>query len=81
MVFVVAPTQRKLYESLKRTFAADSSVQIVLERRTGERRERGESGSADRRRRDRRRRRRDAEEKLASRGFAVVGIVAVKLDR
>lgn len=77
LVFVVAPGQRRLFESLTRTFAGDDSVQVVLDRRTGERRRRGERPLADRRRADRRRRR-DVEDKLASRGYAVVGVVAVK---
>ncbi|MBI1734829.1 MAG: hypothetical protein HYR51_06625 [Candidatus Rokubacteria bacterium] len=77
LVFVVAPGQRQLYESLTRTFAGDDSVQVVLDRRNGERRQRGERPPADRRRADRRRRR-DVEEKLAARGYAVVGVVAVK---
>lgn len=76
LVFVVAPGQRRLYESLTRTFACDDTVQVVLDRRTGERRQRGERPAADRRRADRRRR--DVEAKLAERGFAVVGVVAVK---
>ena len=77
LVFVVAPGQRRLFESLSRTFAGDDSVQVVLDRRSGERRQQGARPPADRRRADRRRRR-DVEEKLASRGYAVVGVVAVK---
>jgi hypothetical protein len=77
LVFVVAPGQRKLYESLRRTFAGDDTVEVILDRRTAERRQSRERSPADRRRADRRRRR-GVEETLAARGFAVVGVVAVK---
>jgi hypothetical protein len=77
LLFVVAPGQRLLYESLTRTFANDENVEVVLDRRIAERRQQRSSAPPDRRRRDRRRRR-DVEQDLASRGFAVVGVFAVK---
>jgi hypothetical protein len=77
LVFVVAPEQRELYESLVRTFKEDRSVQIVIDRRRGERRQREAPATSDRRRADRRVEA-DVQKKLASRGYAVVGVIAAK---
>jgi hypothetical protein len=77
LIFVVSPGQRKLYESLRRTFASDGGVEVVLDRRRSERRRSGDHAGTDRRRSERRRRR-DVEAQLAARGYAVVGIVALK---
>ena len=77
LVFVVSPSQKQFYESLKRTFAEDPSVEVVLDRRKGERRQRRDRTTVDRRRADRRRRP-EVDAMLASRGYAVIGVVAVK---
>lgn len=77
LVFIVAPGQRQLYESLTRTFAADSTVQVILDRRGAERRQKATSTSADRRAKERRRNA-DMQKKLEQRGYAVVGVVATK---
>ena len=77
LVFIVAPGNRQLFESLTRTFAGDSTVQVVLDRRGTERRQKGEPQSSDRRRTDRRLTR-QAQKKLSQRGYTVVGVVAAK---
>lgn len=77
LVFIVAPGQRQLYESLRRTFSDDRSVEVILDRRGGQRRQRAEPRPADRRRTERRRDL-DAQKRLAARGYAVVAVVAAK---
>lgn len=74
LVFIVSPRHRELYESLRRTFARDDSVEVVLDRRDGERRRRAEPAGADRRRTNRRRNV-AVQKKLATRGYAVVGVL------
>jgi hypothetical protein len=80
LVFIVSPGHRQLFESLSRTFAGDSSVQVIMDRRGGERRQRPEARSSDRRSSDRRRNK-DVQKKLSQRGYAVVGVVAAKTAR
>lgn len=80
LVFVVAPRQRQLYESLTRTFANDASVQVILDRRSTDRRKRPEPRTGDRRQKDRRRNG-EVQQKLSQRGYAVVGVVAPKTPR
>jgi hypothetical protein len=80
LVFLVAPRQRQLYESLTRTFADDDTVQVILDRRASDRRKRPEPPPADRRRKERRRHA-DVQQKLSLRGYAVVGVVAAKPPR
>jgi hypothetical protein len=80
LVFIVAPRQRQLYDSLTRTFANDASVEVVLDRRSTDRRGRPEPRTADRRQKERRRHR-DAQHKLSLRGYAVVGVIAAKTPR
>jgi hypothetical protein len=84
-MFIIAPGQRALYDSLRRTFANDPTVEVVMDRRTGQRRERASGASAERRAADRRAadRRRNAtvQKKLSARGFAVVGVVATEIRR
>jgi hypothetical protein len=80
LVFIVEPGRRQLYESLTRTFAGDSTVQVILDRRGTERRKRPEPRSSDRRATERRRNK-DVQQKLSQRGYAVVGVVAAKSPR
>jgi hypothetical protein len=75
-LFIIAPGQRALYDSLRRTFASDPTVDVVMDRRKGQRRKRGTGASAERRAADRRRNA-TAQDKLSARGFAVVGVVAM----
>lgn len=80
LVFIVAPGQQELYASLRRTFAGDDTVQVVLDRRRAERRLTSAATDAERRQRERRK---DAriERKLRERGYAVVGVMAVRASK
>jgi hypothetical protein len=53
-LLVVARHRRELYEEIKRAFAGHESVQVILDRRLGERRQRKGPAATDRRRRSRR---------------------------
>lgn len=53
-VIIVARNREQLYERLKRAFAGNPSVRVLLDRRVAERRERSGPYAADRRRGDRR---------------------------
>ena len=77
LIFIVAPDQESLYQSLLRTFESDDMVQILKDRRKSERR-RGERASSAERRTRQRRRRGDIQERLRLHGYAVVSILAVK---
>ncbi len=78
LLFIVGSTRPEFYESLRRTFRGDDTVQIVLDRRRGERRTppRGsgrrpvtrEQRGADRREQA------EIQRQLRSRGYAVVGV-------
>lgn len=73
-LFIVARHNDHLYRSLVRTFAGDDTVEIVLDRRVGQRREAVEA-TADQERRERDRRRlADIERQLRRRGWAVVTV-------
>jgi len=77
LVFIVSPEQRALFESLVRTFANDTSVDVVLDRRGGQRRQRAQAPASDRRKADRRRHL-EVQKRLAARGYAVVAVIAAK---
>jgi hypothetical protein len=53
-IFVVARDRERLFEYAKRAFSGNSSVEVVLDRRRGERRGADKTSSPDRRRGDRR---------------------------
>jgi hypothetical protein len=53
-IFVVARDREKLFEYAKRAFSGNSSVEVVLDRRRGERRNSEKASAPDRRRGDRR---------------------------
>ena len=54
-ILIVARDRQKMYEYTKRAFAGNPTVEVVLDRRRGERRSSGDrSGVQERRRRDRR---------------------------
>lgn len=72
-LLIVARNQRSLYEYLKDDFEADPDVQVLMDRRHGERRQAREAWTAERRRGDRRTRP-PIDEKLSSVGFAIVRI-------
>ena len=53
-IMVVARDRQKLFEYAKRAFSGNSSVEVVLDRRRGERRNADKTSSPERRRGDRR---------------------------
>jgi len=56
-LFLVSRHEARLYEYLLERFRDDSNVEVILDRRRGERRRRSESPEPERRRSDRRTRR------------------------
>ena len=54
-LFIVARNQPDLWHHLSRDFAGDEEVQVLLDRRRGDRRQRVQSHERERRRTDRRR--------------------------
>jgi hypothetical protein len=80
LLFIVGSRRTDFYESLRRTFEGDDTVQIVLDRRRGERRRRRRAGSRAVRPEQRvaeRREHLEIERQLRSRGYAVVGVPAL----
>jgi hypothetical protein len=81
-LFIVAPTKPHIYESLKQAFLEQDEVEVILDRRRGERRRSMDSGArapgAERRRGDRRAQT-EAQAKLATMGCVFVPIEAPTL--
>ncbi len=71
MIFVVARDQPVLFETLRREFASDREIDVVMDRRHGERRQTA-IPYAEERRRAERRVRNDVEMQLRSLGWALV---------
>ena len=59
MIYCVVPQELadELYDKLVAYYADDPNVEVIVDRRKGERRERGPTGGGDRQVRDRRRQR------------------------
>jgi hypothetical protein len=77
LLFIVGSQRPDFYESLRRTFRGDDTVQIVLDRRRGERRgprRIGRSRVGDEQRGADRRAQLEIQRQLRSRGYAVVGV-------
>jgi hypothetical protein len=77
LLFIVGSRRPEFYESLRRTFRGDDTVQVVLDRRRGERRSGRRAGGRAAAREQRvaeRREHLEIEWQLRSRGYAVVGI-------
>ena len=70
-LLIVARHRRELYEEIKRAFAGHESVEVVLDRRQGERRQGKGSAAVDRRRRSRRMRP-GIDEQLRTIGWSLV---------
>jgi hypothetical protein len=70
LVFIVSRHRPKLRDYLRREFAGNAEVTVIVDRRLGERRLDGESRSPDRRRASRRQEQID--ERLRSMGWAIV---------
>jgi hypothetical protein len=79
LLFIVGSGRSDFYDSLRRTFQGDDTVQIVLDRRRGERRRGRRAGGPKGQREQRvadRRQHEEIEWQLRSRGYAVVGVPA-----
>lgn len=79
LLFIVGSKRPDFYESLRRTFRGDDTVQIVLDRRRGERRTPRRAGRRPPGREQRgvdRREQLEIQRQLRSRGYAVVGVPA-----
>jgi len=77
LLFIVGSRRPEFYESLRRTFRGDDTVQVVLDRRHGERRRGRRPGrrSAVREQRGAERRAQlEIQRQLRARGYAVVGV-------
>ena len=77
LLFIVGSNRPDFYESLRRTFRGDDTVQIVLDRRRGERRKPRRAGRQSDAREQRgadRREQLEIQRQLRSRGYAVVGV-------
>jgi hypothetical protein len=70
-IVVVARTHASLFEHLRRAFAGNPTVQVVMDRRAGDRRRQPNGHLPDRRLVDRRLRR-DVEGALRTRGWTIV---------
>ena len=81
LLFIVAGRRPEFYESLRRTFRGDDTVQVVLDRRRSERRTRRRAGGRTAAREQRvaeRREHLEIEWQIRSRGYAVVGVSATR---
>jgi len=79
LLFIVGSRRPEFYESLRRTFRGDDTVQVVLDRRRGERRASPRAGGRAAAREQRvveRREHLEIEWQIRARGYAVVGIPA-----
>src|SRR5262249_59024999 len=79
-LLVVARHRRELYEEIKRAFAGHESVEVILDRRMGERRQDNEGPQPDRRRRSRRNRP-GIDEQLRTIGWALLLLDLTKPKR
>ena len=73
LLFVVSPAALDQYEYLKRAFANDKRVRVILDRRSGERRKAPSARDAERRRADRRSRSM-IDDQLRRQGWAMVRV-------
>ena len=78
LLFIVGSHRPDFYASLRRTFRGDDTVQVVLDRRRGERRLGRRAAGRTRGREHREAERRvnlEIERQLRERGYAVVGVL------
>ncbi len=71
-LFIVSREQLDLYRYLSREFSAESDVQVILDRRYGERRVGGDSRTTRERRRAERRARSEVRSQITTLGYAFV---------
>ena len=84
LLFIVGSKRPDFYESLRRTFRGDDTVQVVLDRRRGERRRNrrpGRRSVVSEQRGAERRAQLEIQRQLRARGYAVVGVPASGLGR
>jgi hypothetical protein len=79
-LLIVASHRRELYEQVKRAFAGHESVEVILDRRAGERRQRKGAPALEKRRRDRRSRS-VIDEQLRTIGWSLVLLDLAKSKR
>jgi hypothetical protein len=70
LLFIVSRTARERYEFLRNAFACDEQVEVIFDRRQGERRQHDATRAVERRRRQRRAH--DVSREIARQGYAVV---------
>jgi hypothetical protein len=80
LLFIVDQKHRDLHAYLTKEFARDEEIDVIMDRRTGERRRGQSAPRASERRREGRRRAPGVEEQLRSIGFAVVRRARVHVD-
>jgi class 3 adenylate cyclase/tetratricopeptide (TPR) repeat protein len=70
-IFVVARYNPQLYDYLQREFSHEERIRIIMDRRVGERRQRGDTPASDRRQGDRRQHH-EVDAHLRERGFVIL---------
>jgi len=70
-IFVVARYNPQLYDYLQREFSHEERIRIIMDRRVGERRQRGDTPASDRRQGDRRHHH-EVDAHLRERGFVIL---------
>jgi hypothetical protein len=80
VVFVVSRDHRDLYAYLSERFSTDTAVEVVLDRRVAERRQRDAPHDVDRRRSDRRRRP-EVDAELQVRSHAIITLPDVVAEQ
>jgi tetratricopeptide (TPR) repeat protein len=70
-IFVVARYNPQLYDYLQREFSHEERIRIIMDRRVGERRQRGDAPPSDRRQSDRRQHQ-EVDVHLRERGFVIL---------
>jgi hypothetical protein len=79
-LFIVSRHDRDLYAYLGERFASDSAVEVILDRRVVQRRQRYEPQAGECRRRGDRRRRPEVEAELQMRSHAILTIPDLVMD-
>jgi hypothetical protein len=78
-LFIVSREHPDLYAYLRERFASDTAVEVILDRRLGQRRQRDAPTGVDRRQADRRSRP-EVEIELRTRSHAIITIPEVAMD-
>jgi hypothetical protein len=78
-LFIVSRQHPDLYAYLRERFASDTAVEVILDRRLGQRRQREAPPGVDRRRADRRSRP-EVEIELQTRSHAIITIPEVAME-